>query len=251
MDCNNRKRTFGDRARDAVLAIVALGLVAQLLPSVFAAWDQTKPANNSALVSSEIRANWASLQAALGNPDTVPLSPAVAVQFIGAPAYKPGGASTYAAKVVGTVSVNLTDVGNFGAGTDDLMTYALPAAMLSVDNKSLIRFTAWGTLGATANAKSVLVTFGATAITVIDATSVNAGHWRIQGEIVRVTSTTQKTSGAGSSMSNTATGNIGWAKTGTAAETLANSITFKIQAIGTTDNDIVQKGLIVEYLEMP
>lgn len=37
------------------------------------AWDQTKPANNSALVSSEVRGNFASIQVAFGNIDTTPL----------------------------------------------------------------------------------------------------------------------------------------------------------------------------------
>lgn len=66
---NSQIRTVGDRARDAVLILLTLAMVAQLVPSVFAAWDKTKPANNSALVSSEIRANWTSIESALGNPD--------------------------------------------------------------------------------------------------------------------------------------------------------------------------------------
>ena len=45
------------------------------------AWDKTKPANNSALVSAEIRANWDALHAALmGVPMVVPL-PLEAARF--------------------------------------------------------------------------------------------------------------------------------------------------------------------------
>lgn len=66
----SRRRTVADRVRDSVLVMLVLAMGAHLVPVVFAAWDKTKPANNSALLSSEIRANWTSLESAIGNPDS-------------------------------------------------------------------------------------------------------------------------------------------------------------------------------------
>jgi hypothetical protein len=211
------------------------------------AYDQTKPANNSALTSPEIRANFASLQAALGNPDAVPLSPAVAVQFISPPTWKPGGLSTYSATGVGLYHVDTTAVGNLGAGTDDLISKTLDAGLIATNARGL-EFTGWGTFGATANAKSVLVTFGATAITVIDAVTDNTGHWRVTGEIIRLTGTTQLMAASGNAMTNTGTGLVAAAKTGSPGETLANAIVLKFQGIGTADNDVRQLGLIIKTL---
>ena len=159
------------------------------------AWDQTKPANNSALTSAEIRANFAALQAALGVVDAVPLSPAVAVQFIGASNFKPGGASTYAAKTSGVVYVNIVDVGNVGAGTDDLMSHALAAGALSTDGKSLIRVSAWGVYAANANAKSLIANFGATAMILRNATANNGASWNASVIVVRNNATSQVMAG--------------------------------------------------------
>lgn len=142
-----------------------------------------------------------------------------------------------------------TAVGNIGAGPDDMTSYALPAGLLASDGM-VLRFTAGGTLAANANAKSILIVFGATSFTLLPAVATSGGFWRLQGEIVRVSATTQLMF-ASINVVNGA-GGTGTAFAGGPAtqptETLANSITFKTQANGTADNDVSQKYLYLEVV---
>lgn len=165
------------------------------------------------------------------------------------PNYKPGGAATIAAKTVGVVSINIVDVPSVGAGPDNLMTYALPAGTLNVDGKSALRVTAWGSYGATANAKTLTAVFGATSIAV-GGGSPNNVPWSVMFYVVRNTATTQVMTGWGGGRSAGVWDGFSPAEA-TPAETLANAITIKFQSTGTAANDVIQKGMIVEVLEMP
>jgi hypothetical protein len=91
----------------------------------------------------------------------------------------------------GVLNVNTTTTGNVGAGEDDLITYSIPAAQMSVNGDS-IDFDMAGTFAATVNAKRLRVYFGATAI--FDSTSLvlNGLAWRVHGKIIRTGAATQK-----------------------------------------------------------
>lgn len=167
-----------------------------------------------------------------------------------APTYKPGGAASLAAKVIGIVHCNIVDVGNVGAGTDDLMTHALVAGALGTDGKSILRVTAWGAYAANANNKSLNAVFGGTSVALVAAVPINGVAWTASFIVVRNTATTQVMS----AQSGTRSAGV-WDATmpaeATPGETLANSITVKFTAVGTADNDVVQKGMIIEVLEAP
>src|SRR5678815_3188121 len=122
------------------------------------AWDATKPANNSALVSSEIRANEAAVEAAIGNPDTTPLTIkqadlAAGARFAGPPTFKPGASAAYDGTISGRVSGNITTVGNVGAGTDPLMSDIVKADWLNANLKAY-RYTGGGFGANNANNKT-------------------------------------------------------------------------------------------------
>jgi hypothetical protein len=238
------KRTLGDRARDAVLALVAIAMAAQFLPGVFAAWDATKPANNSALVSSEIRANWTSIQNAIGNPDTVPL------QLAGAPTFKPGGSSTFDATTSGRIASDFTTHTSNASGAEtDLASLVMNANTLNADGKAL-RITAWGTIANNTNTTTIKFYFGATPFTVeIAAHGAAAGiAWFANIVVIRTGASAERMAG---SLTQGAAGSTNWysAFQGTAAIALNANVTLKFTgASSVASADVTQEGMIVEVI---
>lgn len=156
------------------------------------------------------------------------------------------GTGTAEPVMVGTLSVNTTAVGNVGAGTDDLMTYPLPANSLSANNKG-IRATVWGTVTNNANAKAATFNFGATSISFALRANQD-GAWRAEFVIMRTGSGAQILSGRfqGGLVNGGVTDHLTFAAT--PAETDTGAITVKCTGTGVADNDIVQKGMIVEFI---
>ena len=148
--------------------------------------------------------------------------------------------SYYSAK--NTITVSTTSVGNVGAGEDTLITYSL-AAILDANAKG-VRITAWGTTPNNANAKTLKMYFGSTAI-VTDALPVNQVNvWKIVAEVIRTAASAEEsvayivrtaTIGTGTDIENTQP-----------AENTANAITIKCTGEATSNDDIVQRGLIIE-----
>lgn len=149
---------------------------------------------------------------------------------------------------VAVADVQTTVVGNVGVGTDDLMSYTLPANSLSA-NKKAIRVTAWGAGANNANAKQVAFFFGSILSSVNLDISV-AVTWRFEAIVVRTGSGAQKvsvfwyfnTGATGSANQRGSQVNTTGAVTDTA------TITVKAQAVATADNDVTQEGMIVEFL---
>lgn len=148
----------------------------------------------------------------------------------------------------GTLKADTSTVGNVGAGEDNLTTFSVPAAQLSVNNDYL-EFDVWGTTAANANAKEIKVVFGSTTlITTTSLTTINNLDWRCQGKITRTGAATQiatATFTLGGTLLSAVNGTI--TDVTTPAETLANALTFKCTGTATTDNDIVQTGLILKW----
>lgn len=161
-----------------------------------------------------------------------------------------GGLSTTLAKGGGTVSSNTTTVGNVGAGEDDLMSYSVPANMLGTDQDS-IGFKASGTIANNANAKRIRVKFGSTTILDTGAAGIpvsSAIDWVIEGKVIRTGSATQKC------MVTMYTDNstfASYADYSTASETLSGAVTLKLTGDATSDNDIVQEIMTVNWDSAP
>jgi hypothetical protein len=158
------------------------------------------------------------------------------------------GTGAGVAALVGIAYVNITAVGNVGAGEDDLMTYSLLANSLSAVGKA-IRVKAWGTTANNANAKTVAIRFGTQVEGFVMSISI-AGRWVLEAIITKTGSNTQDTvtemreqqSGSGLLNPKTALSISGYTQTDTAA------ITVKCTGTGTADNDIVQEGMLIEFL---
>lgn len=133
-----------------------------------------------------------------------------------------------------------TDVGNVGGGTDDLMTYSLPANTLDVNGKG-IRITAWGTSANNANVKTIQLVFGSVIMTTTVASN-SVRRWWLDAVIIRTGSNAQKycakADGDG----------VDDMESGTLTQTDTAAITIKCTGAATTTNDIVQEGMLVEAL---
>jgi hypothetical protein len=155
--------------------------------------------------------------------------------------------STWAATAV-RLNTDVADVGNVGTGEDDLMTYELPAGTLAVDGQA-VQVTAWGTFATNANVKLVRAYFGATGVllTIGGHQPSNAG-WRAQFTIIRTGATAQVLVGQNIERDAAGSSFVFTPAEATPAETLADAITIKMTGEATSNNDIVQQGMMVVHL---
>lgn len=153
------------------------------------------------------------------------------------------GTSTGLAFAGGTLNLTSTGVGNVGAGTDDLITYSLPANALTASGRGL-RIRAWGITANNGNAKTVTLDFGSQVVMTQALTTSIAGTWRIDAIIARTGASTQDVF---AELLQLAT--IVHKQTITAGtQTETGAITIKCTGTATSNNDIVNEGLLVEFL---
>lgn len=142
-----------------------------------------------------------------------------------------------------TLNVNVAAVGNVGVGTDDLITYAIAANVFNANGKA-VRINAWGTTANNANAKTVTFVVGSqTVLTTVLTTSI-AGQWEIEVYIVRTGVDTQDIRAR---LLQGATVIFDQELTAGTQDDGA-SITVKCTGAATSNNDIVQEGMITELL---
>ena len=141
----------------------------------------------------------------------------------------------------GVLNNDSTAVGNVGAGTDDLITYSLSGNNLRTSG-DFIEIDCFGTFAANANNKVISLVFGSTTIFTISPTAINSGSWNIKAKIIRTGSAIQEIIVSGNGT------NAVLIKTvyTSGAETLANSLDIKCTAIGTSNDDILQKNLTIK-----
>lgn len=157
------------------------------------------------------------------------------------------GASTETHKGAGIINVDTVQAAT-GANTTDttLFSYTLPANALDATGRT-IRFTAYGTTGATANNKTIRIKWNGTGGTSAPAitTAGNGTAWMLQGVITRTGSSTQDTFGTAQ-----VSGVVGAVSFATAAATDSGTITIHVTGQNGTAaaSDIVYEGSIIEYL---
>jgi len=159
------------------------------------------------------------------------------------------GTSGNGALIGGVLSVNTAAVGNVGSGEDNLMTYTLLANSLNTVGSG-VKVTAWGLTTSNANAKTLKIYFGSVIQSVALTASI-AGAWRIEMLVSRIDGSNQgfkviitETVNAAALATPKITQNVD-----DATETLAANLTIKVTGEATTNNDIIQEGMLVEYFE--
>lgn len=149
------------------------------------------------------------------------------------------------------MKVDCAEVGNVGAGEDNLITFAIPADSLFVNDKSIL-YKGWGIAANNANGKTLKVYFGAQLLAQLALTASVAGRWVFEAVITRTGVGAQVAyceireydSGGGSQNP------LGFMNTSTPAEDETGAITVKATGEATANDDIVQKGSVVSYLNM-
>lgn len=142
-----------------------------------------------------------------------------------------------------TLQVDVAAVGNINTGTDDLISYTMPANVLATNNKTL-RIRAWGTTANNVNTKQLTLNWGSQVIVNTALTTSLAGLWETEAIVTRTGGNTQDVvartlQGATLIFDQELT-------SGTQTDTA--QIIIKMTGTATTTNDIVQEGLVVEVI---
>jgi len=154
-----------------------------------------------------------------------------------------GTASSTFARVSGTLTASTTAVGNVGTGEDNLITYTVPGNLLTV-NLDRIKFTSAGTFAANINNKRIRVYFGTTVLLDTTALALNGGDWAIDWEVIRTGAATQKAWCRFSSSNTLLTSLVDYTAP---TMTLSSNQTFKLTGEATSNNDISQELLTIDY----
>ena len=159
-------------------------------------------------------------------------------------AYGKAGASTSQTTAIGGVlNSQSTAVGNVGGGTDDLMTYTLPANVLNITNDSL-HIVAGGTFAANANSKRLICLFGSS--NMIDSTALvlNGGSWHLDAWVIRTGASAEKVIATLQSSNSLLVSTTTYSSL---SESLTTTRTIKCTAAATSDNDITEELSLVEF----
>lgn len=136
-------------------------------------------------------------------------------------------------------------VGNVGTGEDDLMSYTLPADSFSAAGKG-IRITAWGTTANNGNTKTLKIYFDGTLIDSIVLTVSQVNSWRYSMDVL------WRASGNATCIAQCIQG-------GTATQVSCGAVTVtgitetaaiiaKLTGEATANDDILQRGMLVEFI---
>ena len=164
-----------------------------------------------------------------------------------------GGSASF--KPSGLIHKDTTLYANAGLGPADIKTYSLPAGTLDSVGSG-IKVRAWGTTGSTAEAKTVLLTFGGTTICRGTSPSVDltSDDWYAEAVIIKSGSNTQQAIGTFFSGS-TADSNLNAAWAGesientslTITDTAAIAVSINVTTAASA-NEVFLQGFTVEYL---
>ncbi len=151
----------------------------------------------------------------------------------------------------GTIKSNVTAVGNTAdTNADNLITFALGGADLNT-NGDAVRITAYGTFAANTDNKTVICYFGGTAIATGATAILNGGSWKVDALVTRTGAATQIATADftvdGTNQALMPAQNFYT----TPGETLSGAVTIKCtgQSGAATANNIIQKGLLVEFVQ--
>lgn len=147
----------------------------------------------------------------------------------------------------GVLSNDIQEVGNVGAGEDDLITYTLAANSLNVSG-DFLEIVAFGTLASNSNSKTINFKFGSQTVYATDTNAANGGAWYFKVLIFRDALSTQKIIVTAHSDNTTLQNDTAYsANYTTGTQDLTSSQIIKCTATGVADNDIIQHAMIIKY----
>ena len=142
----------------------------------------------------------------------------------------------------GLLATDTTTTGNVGAGEDNLISYSLPRNTLGGNNDTL-EVLAFGTFADNANNKTVKLKIGSTTLFTTGAVAFRNQDWAIKSTIIRTAAATQKAVTTFYTDYADITNIVDYVA---GTENLATDLVIKCTGEATSDNDIVQQGLIIK-----
>lgn len=140
----------------------------------------------------------------------------------------------------GQLNYNVTQVGNVGAGEDDLMTFSLQKNVLGAAGSTLM-VASYGSFANNTNNKELALYLGATEIFNISGSGADVKNidWYLQTVITRTGSAAQQC------VSTFTTSTLTKTQIATGTEDFATALTIKCTGEATSNDDITQKGQII------
>lgn len=135
-----------------------------------------------------------------------------------------------------------TAVGNVGTGEDNLISIALPANLLHA-NGAALRICAWGKVSADGDNKTLKLHFGSATLLTSGALAANAKDWFLEARVVRTGAATQEAVAWGQF-----NGALIQADQTEPTQDETTALTVKCTGESSDNDDIVQEGMLVEYL---
>lgn len=148
--------------------------------------------------------------------------------------------------LTGVIVKDFTSLSSPAGGTPQLKNFVLPGGSLQTASPGqALRIRGWGTLANNVNAKSVLLKFGATTVITVPMTASTANFWHIDAIVAVRGATSQIASAIGAQGTGTPTHVENQASP---AETISGDITVQFTGVQTAAADIVQDGLLAEWI---
>jgi len=155
------------------------------------------------------------------------------------------GSSPTWRRAVRNISSQYVDVGNVGAGEDDLMTYSIPAGLLASDGDYIeFEMQVQYFTGAGSPTKQVKLYFGSQLL-MSNTSGTSVGYFTFKGTVIRTSATTQRVNVEMITSSATYQFNTQYS---TAAETLSGAVILKATGTATNNDDIVQHFMTVKFV---
>ena len=148
-------------------------------------------------------------------------------------------------RAVGVIDAQYTAVGNVGTGEDTLMTYTLPANSLVASGRG-VRVKAWGTLADNVNAKTLKLHFGSVAILTKAVAISSLGPWALEAVILRASLSSQRCMAQLLEIGGPSV--VLDLETSSPTQTETGAIVIKCTGTATDNNDIIQAGMLIEFL---
>lgn len=157
------------------------------------------------------------------------------------------GAAGPNVNIGGSIYGDTTDVGNVGAGEDDLISRSAAASILRATGRRMAIFAA-GTAANNANAKTLKFYVGASAIATLVLPTSTPLNWRVRATVIRTGSSTQDYEVTAQAI-DSSDGSIDATTTaiGTLALTETSAITVKTTGTAVSDNDIVASFQTIDF----
>lgn len=139
------------------------------------------------------------------------------------------------------LSASTVQMGSVGTAETTLSSYVIQPNVLAKDGYNL-EIKAWGTFAANGNNKEIKLYFGNTVIYDTGIHATNSGTWNFNATVVRTgTSAEQAITSFASSNATTPSSSSFIQPT----EPLSATVTIKVTGKGTSNNDVVENGLLI------